>query len=169
MHGNWRDHDDVIKWKHVRVTGHLCGEFTGHRWIPHTKAIDAELWCFLWSALNKRLIKPWWGWWFETPSCPLWRHCIDRTRAIRPFSNCKSITQRLMSMHIAHACIYRTLHTHVMYFMLAFTFHAAYDNPTLPLLPDYMWLLPFCHHMQFLSTHHHLYCSYIDPSYVCIR
>ena len=26
-----------------RVTGHLCGEFTGHRWIPHTKANDAEL------------------------------------------------------------------------------------------------------------------------------
>ena len=27
----------------VRVTGHLCGEFTGHRWIPCTKASDAEL------------------------------------------------------------------------------------------------------------------------------
>ena len=32
------------------VTGLLCGEFTGHRWIPRTKASDAELWCFLWSA-----------------------------------------------------------------------------------------------------------------------
>ena len=31
-----------------RVTGPLCGDFTGHRWIPHTKASDAELWCFLW-------------------------------------------------------------------------------------------------------------------------
>ena len=31
-----------------RVTGPLCGEFTGDRWIPHTKASDAELWCFLW-------------------------------------------------------------------------------------------------------------------------
>ena len=30
-----------------RVTGHLCGEFTGHRWIPQTKTSDAELWCFL--------------------------------------------------------------------------------------------------------------------------
>ena len=30
-----------------RVTGLLCGEFTGHRWIPLTKASDAELWCFL--------------------------------------------------------------------------------------------------------------------------
>ena len=26
-----------------RVTGHFCGEFTGHRWIPCTKASDAEL------------------------------------------------------------------------------------------------------------------------------
>ena len=34
------------------VTGHLCGEFTGHRWVPRTKANDAELWCFLWSALE---------------------------------------------------------------------------------------------------------------------
>ena len=31
-----------------RVTGRLCGEFTGHRWIPRTKASDTELWCFLW-------------------------------------------------------------------------------------------------------------------------
>ena len=30
-----------------RVTGHLCGEFTGPRWIPRTKASDAELWCLL--------------------------------------------------------------------------------------------------------------------------
>ena len=33
-----------------RVIGPFCGEFTGHRWIPLTKASDAELWCFLWSA-----------------------------------------------------------------------------------------------------------------------
>ena len=32
------------------VTGHLCGEFTGSRWSPHTRASDAELWCLLWSA-----------------------------------------------------------------------------------------------------------------------
>ena len=32
------------------VTGHLCGESTSHRWIPLTKASDAELWCFVWSA-----------------------------------------------------------------------------------------------------------------------
>ena len=44
----WR-YDDVSKWKHSRITGLLCGEFTYHRWIPRTKANDAELWCLLWS------------------------------------------------------------------------------------------------------------------------
>ena len=34
----------------IRVTGPLWMESTGHRWIPFTKASDAELWCFLWSA-----------------------------------------------------------------------------------------------------------------------
>ena len=29
------------------ITGPLCWEFTGHRWIPCTKASDAEVWCFL--------------------------------------------------------------------------------------------------------------------------
>ena len=42
-----------------RVTGHLCREFTGDRWIPSTKANDAELWCFLWSA-------PWINGWVNT-------------------------------------------------------------------------------------------------------
>ena len=39
------------------VTGPLCGDFTGHQWIPHTKASDAELWCFLWSVpwINSRV------------------------------------------------------------------------------------------------------------------
>ena len=57
------------------VTRHLCGEFTGHRWTPRTKVSDAELWCFLWTALSKRLGKQSCGWWFKTQSHPSWRHC----------------------------------------------------------------------------------------------
>ena len=57
-----------------RVTGHLCGEFTGPRWIPRKKASNAELSCFFDLHPNKRLSKQWQGWWFEKPSCPLWRH-----------------------------------------------------------------------------------------------
>ena len=58
-----------------RVTGHLCGEFTGPRWIARTKASDAELWCFVWSASESTVRKLSWCWRFETLSCPLWRQC----------------------------------------------------------------------------------------------
>ena len=55
-----------------RVTGPLCGEFTGPWWIPRTKASDADV--FFDLRLNKRLSKQWRGWWFETLSRPIWRH-----------------------------------------------------------------------------------------------
>ena len=37
-----------------RVTGPLCGEFTGHRWIPMTKASGAQLLVFtlIWAWIN---------------------------------------------------------------------------------------------------------------------
>ena len=36
-----------------RVTGPLCGDFTGPQWNPRTKASSAELWCFRISALKQ--------------------------------------------------------------------------------------------------------------------
>ena len=36
--------------KNPRYWPFVWGDSTGHRWIPLTKASDAELWCFLWSA-----------------------------------------------------------------------------------------------------------------------
>ena len=76
-----------------RVSGHLYGEFTGRRWIPRRKTSDAELWCFLWSASEKkRLSKQSWGWWFETPSCPSWRHCnANGCNVIQPHAVAKGL------------------------------------------------------------------------------
>ena len=45
-----------------RIAGPLCREFTGHWWIPLTKANDMELWCFLWSAPEETV-----EWTIETP------------------------------------------------------------------------------------------------------
>ena len=58
-----------------RTTGHLCAKFAGQRWIPRTKASERSFDVFLDLRLNKRLSKQWQGWWFKTPSRPLWRHC----------------------------------------------------------------------------------------------
>ena len=45
-------HDDVIKWKHFPRYPPFVRGIHRSRWIPRTKASDAELWCFLWSALE---------------------------------------------------------------------------------------------------------------------
>ena len=66
--------DDVIKWKLFPSHWPLCREVTAERWIPCTKVthiFDA----FFYLRLDKCLSKQWWGWWFETLSRPLWRHC----------------------------------------------------------------------------------------------
>ena len=45
------------------------GEFPAQR--PVTRSFDV----FFDLRSNKRLTKQWWGWWFETQSSSLWRHC----------------------------------------------------------------------------------------------
>ena len=47
----------------------VTGEFPWQR--PVTRSYDV----FFDLRLNKQLSKQWWGWWFETPSSSLWRHC----------------------------------------------------------------------------------------------
>ena len=58
-----------------RVTGPLCGEFTGHRWLPAQRPVTRSFDVFFDLLLNKHLSKQSLGWWFQTPSCPLWCHC----------------------------------------------------------------------------------------------
>ena len=49
----------------------VAGEFAVQR--PVTPSFDV----FFDLHPNKRASKQWWGWWFETPSFPLWRHRND--------------------------------------------------------------------------------------------
>ena len=57
-----------------RVTGPLCGEFTGPGEFPAQRPVTRSFDVFFDQRLNKRLSKQPWGWWFETPSWSLWRH-----------------------------------------------------------------------------------------------
>ena len=61
-----------------RVIGHLCGEFTGPSEFPTQKPVTRSCDVFFDLRLNKRLSKQSWGWWFETLSRPLWRHCNEQ-------------------------------------------------------------------------------------------
>ena len=51
------------------------GEFPTQR--PVARGFDI----FFDLQSNKRLSKQWRGWWFETQSCPLWRHCNELVRS----------------------------------------------------------------------------------------
>ena len=49
----------------------ITGEFSTQN--PVMRSFDV----FFDLRLNQRLSKQSWGWWFETPSHPLWRHCNE--------------------------------------------------------------------------------------------
>ena len=62
-----------------RVTGPLCGEFTGPGEFPTQRPVTRSFDVYFDLRPNKRLSKQWRGWWFETKSCSLWRHCNEST------------------------------------------------------------------------------------------
>ena len=51
----------------------VTGEF------PSQWPVTRSFYFFFDLRLNKRLSKQSWGWWFETPSRSLWRHCNAQT------------------------------------------------------------------------------------------
>ena len=61
----------------------VTGGFPSHHKGQGRGALMFSLIC----ALNKLLSKHSWGWWFETPSRSLWRHCNGQPVAHRPV-NC---------------------------------------------------------------------------------
>ena len=63
-------HDDVIKWEHFPRYWRYRPPMNSPAQGPVTRSFDV----FSDLHLNNRLSKQSWGWWFETPSRPLWRH-----------------------------------------------------------------------------------------------
>ena len=58
----------------------VTGEFPTLRPVTHSFDVSFD------PRLNKRLSKQWWGWWFETPTRPLWRHCNVQLLCCKPWS-----------------------------------------------------------------------------------
>ena len=67
-------------------------EFPAQRLV--TRSFDV----FFDLRLNKRLSKQSWGWWFETLSCPLWRHCNVSRQGLFPLMQ-RSINVILTHLH----------------------------------------------------------------------
>ena len=81
----WQTADSLME-NIFRITGPMCGEFSGPRWIPLTKGQWRRALMFsLICTLYKRLSKQSWGWWFETHS--LWRQCDALPEVILIFNS----------------------------------------------------------------------------------
>ena len=73
LHAWWRHQMETFSALLASCAGNspVTGEFPAQR--PVTRSCDV----FFDLRLNKRLSKQSWGWWFDTPSHPLWRHCNE--------------------------------------------------------------------------------------------
>ena len=69
----------------------VAGDFPAQR--PVTRSFDV----FLDLRLNKRLRKQLWGRWFESLSCPLWRHCNVRFVLNDSMAHCSCNTAYLIA------------------------------------------------------------------------
>ena len=72
------------------------GEFTSQR--PVTRSFDI----FVDLRPNKLVSKQSWGWWFETISCSLWRHCnanlLPQAYEWKPRPSCHRKTDQIYTM-----------------------------------------------------------------------
>ena len=76
-----------------RVTGHLCGEFTGPAEFPTQMPVTRSFDVFFDLRLNKRLSKQPRGWWCEAQSWSLWRHCNVMPTNCGPYISHKGQSQ----------------------------------------------------------------------------
>ena len=78
LHLKKKHHDDVIKWKHFpRYWPFVRGIHRSPVNSPHKgQWRGASMFSLICVWINS-WVKQWWGWWFETLSCPLWRHRND--------------------------------------------------------------------------------------------
>ena len=85
-----------------RVDGHLCGGFTGHR-VARIFGVFFDL------RLNKRFCRQSCGWWFKTPSHPLWHHCngdwsADVARAGSDCTVTETVNRRITLLWLLLLC-----------------------------------------------------------------
>ena len=72
---NYQRYEDVIKWNFFpRHWLFVRGIHQSPVNCPPKRPVVRSFDVFFDLRLNKRLSKQWCGWWFETPSHPLWRH-----------------------------------------------------------------------------------------------
>ena len=104
-------------WRHKMETFSallaLCVGISPVRWIPAQRPVTLSFGVFYDLRLNKRLSIQSGGWWFETPSGPLWRHSND----LALISELRGVVDNMLantmrSRYIAVIFLWRTAKRH---------------------------------------------------------
>ena len=141
----------------LHVTGLLCREFIGHRWIPRTQRPVTWSFDVFYLGLNQQLSKQWRCRWFEMPSRPLWRHCNSLTSWCLTIFLLKSVHLRaVMSLHneynsaynISYPSIILTCYKEII--IVTSQKRILYDG-NLSMMNQYNWLWFWLQH-EFLIT-----------------
>ena len=64
------DSDEVIKWRYFPSHRPFARGISPHRGQWHGSLMFSLICAWISDRASQS-----WGWWFETPSCSLWRHC----------------------------------------------------------------------------------------------
>ena len=120
---SWVLHLSMPWWRHQMETfsaflafragnSPVTGEFPAQRPVMRSFGVFFDL------RLNKRLSKPSWGWWFETPSSPLWRHCNAYfTHHYTKQSMAKKHLHCKVFIHLIQTCTFAIQPTGSLHFM----------------------------------------------------
>ena len=113
-----------------RVTGPLCGEFTGPGEFPTKRPVTRSFDVFFDLRLNKRLSKQPWGWWFELPSWSLWCQC-NVISILWSFTDFISLYFRFTKYLICHVFLGRyddfldTINSNLIYYAVHYNFQIS--------------------------------------------
>ena len=115
VHAWWRHQMEPFSASLAICAGNspVPGEFPAQRPVTRSFEIFFDL------RLNKRMSKQPWGWWFETLSCPLWRHCNVRSWSVCYWCTIYSTRQLIYSHTVCD----------LSYWILLYFYNIGIDKP----------------------------------------
>ena len=123
--------------------------------FPAQRPVRQSFDVFFGLHLNEWLSKQWWGWWFEMPSCPLWRHCNESFALLSHLRGEPSVTSGFPIQRASNAeGISLPWRHHIMH--IGYTFSLSFFNGCFVPSIVFPW-----------RTSHHIYMGPVGPWKLC--
>ena len=156
-----------------RVTGPLCGEFTGPGEFPTQRPVTRSFDVFFDLRLNKKLSKQSWGWWFETLSDPLLRQrdvmfmatlCVewndDTNRIVNDHFCCLHLSNLIISKWYTVSQITQLMSCHYIIYINAIfngVWSWRFEIVEIHQVTSHVWMVHFTFFLHFRFSYY-LFC-----------